>query len=203
MEKTKLGLNSIINFICILFFTTMVICYLGVFFKFNGQVASLHDLVGFPMDNTSLQEYIINNTSNSAYVSGRALNYNAFVYAPILIIIMSVAGIILFAFKIKSENLWIYDICYGIVGILSFSIVDILRLGKTWKLQVVIISLVLLSGLIQVVLKYVFKKDISFSANNQKIKTSLIALLGVVSIVSIVLFTPSNLKIKKQNSKPK
>ena len=199
MEKTKLSLSTVLNFICIFLFTTIVICYLSAFFKFSGQVASIHDLVGFPAKNTALQEYIISKIDNEAYLATKStLNFNAFVYAPILIIITSFVGILVNALKLKSENLWWYKIAYGLIGIVSFAAVDILRLGNSWKFQVVIFSIVLLIGIAEVIIKFLLKKEIEFDADVDKIKTTLVSVFGVIALISIVLFTTSNLKVKQQ-----
>ena len=202
MAKSKMTLNTVLNFICILLFTAIIICYLSAFFKYNGQVASIHDLVGFPTDNVKLQEYIASTIKNTTYLSGKhELNFNAFVYGPVLIISTSLVGILLHSIKINSDNLCWYKISYGILGVLIFITNEILRLGKSLVFQVIIFSIVFTLGIAEVLIKFVFKKEIEFKTDINKIKTFLIAFFGITALVSIILFTTSNLKVKKQKYK--
>ena len=125
VEKQKVSIFSIMNFCCILLFTAITVCYVSAFFQFKGlAVTSLHDLVGFPLENTALQKYIAENNLSSFVEAGK-LNMTMFVFAPVFIIIFSILGAAIYGFKIKSENLCYYNVGYGLLGVISFAAISL------------------------------------------------------------------------------
>ena len=188
MKNTRVTLNSIINFVCILLMFTAVVCYCSVFWKFDGGVASIHNLIGFPHENAELQNFLSKETAVKAFVTdGSKINLNKFVFAPVIMILGGIFGMILFAIKRRSAAVSFYGAVYGVAGVLTFALIDIFRTGTTWKFQLAVYALIALLSFIEILFAFVLKKEPGFETDAKKITTPLIGVLGTAVVVLSVV----------------
>lgn len=191
MEKSKITLNQILNFLCVLFIGIITVCYFATFWKFSGKIASVHDIVGFPEDNIPLQEFFSKKT-------GAALNMNSFILGPIVLLLGGIVGGIICAIKMKSTNNYIFNTLYGIIGIVVFSLSGELKLGTKWTFIFILFCLITLFGIIQILLKFLIKKEIGFDVNTAILQKTIIFILAIATFLLCIITTVTNLNYQKE-----
>ena len=200
MEKKNVKLNTLLNLACVLLIAIVLIFSFTSFWHFNDRSASIHELIGWPSDNVDLQHYIIEKTHTDSFIdtSKNLLNYNAFVVAPIFLIVGGLIGGFVVALKSKSRFAWIFNIVYGIAGILTFSLIDFFRLGSTWKIQLFLYILITLVAIAQIILEFFVDKEIEVPVNNEKVFKDLVVLFAAATVVFLIATSITNMKYKRQ-----
>lgn len=132
--------NKICNYVCIALMAILFVLQFMPFWSYDGVSVSIQSYVWFPANHTTLDTYI------GSQISGYSIN--DIVWMPVITLVATVGGIILFVKAPDNAYVGIVPLICGIIGTWAYMTKEPLHLGTNWVLHLVVcIAMVVVSFL--------------------------------------------------------
>lgn len=145
--KVKKSFNRVklIQWICVLIMLVLVGLLCAPYWHYDGQSTSVNGYVWFPSDKVALNAYF-------EAELGRIVFINDEITTPILLSFLGILGLVLKILCTDAPYPSMIAIPFGVIGICGYLSSDVLKLGTTWEVHLILCIAALVLGVIGVIL---------------------------------------------------